>query len=91
MIRMMLAAFLLSVALTASSKAKLLEHIPLQWRPTSALQLGTAQMTGDEGEELVRSSRRPGPGGPSKGLGGPGGRHVAVSVRVLDANDDHQP
>lgn len=45
MIRMMLAACLLSVALTASSKAKLLEHIPLQWRPTSALQLGTTEMT----------------------------------------------
>jgi hypothetical protein len=44
MIRMMLAAFLFSVALTASSKAKLLEHIPLQWRPTSALRLGTTQM-----------------------------------------------
>jgi Uncharacterized lipoprotein len=43
--RMMLAAFLLSVALTASSKAKLLEHIPLHWRPTSTLQLGTTQMT----------------------------------------------
>jgi hypothetical protein len=45
MIRMMLAAFLLSVALTASSKAKLLEHIPLQWRPTSALRPGTTHMT----------------------------------------------
>ncbi len=45
MIRMMLAAFLLSVALTASSKTMLLEHIPLQWRPTSSLQLGTTQMT----------------------------------------------
>jgi hypothetical protein len=45
MIRIMLAALLLSVALTASSKTKLLEHIPLQWRPTSALQLGTIQMT----------------------------------------------
>jgi hypothetical protein len=41
---MIVAAFLLSVALTASSKTKLLEHIPLQWRPTSALQLGTTQM-----------------------------------------------
>jgi hypothetical protein len=44
--RMILAAFLLSLALTASSKAKLLEHIPLEWRPTSALRLGTMQMTG---------------------------------------------
>jgi len=45
MIRMMPAALLLSFALTASSRAKLLEHIPLQWRPTSALHLGTTQMT----------------------------------------------
>jgi hypothetical protein len=44
MIRTILAALLLSVALTASSKTTLLEHIPLQWRPTSGLQLGTAQM-----------------------------------------------
>jgi hypothetical protein len=45
MVRTILAALLLSVALTASSKTKLLEHIPLQWRPTSTLQLGTSQMT----------------------------------------------
>ena len=45
MIRTILAAFLLSSALTASSKTKLLEQIPLEWRPTSALQLGTTQMT----------------------------------------------
>jgi hypothetical protein len=45
MIRMMLIALLLSVAVTASSKGRLLEHIPLEWRPTSALQLGTTQMT----------------------------------------------
>jgi hypothetical protein len=45
MMRTILTAFLLSLALIASSKTKLLEHIPLQWRPTSALQLGTAQMT----------------------------------------------
>jgi hypothetical protein len=44
MIRITLAALLLSVALTAWSKARLLEHIPLQWRPTSALRLGTAQV-----------------------------------------------
>jgi Uncharacterized lipoprotein len=44
MIRTISAAFLLSVALTASSKTKLLEHILLQWRPTSALQLGTIQL-----------------------------------------------
>jgi Uncharacterized lipoprotein len=45
MVRMILTALLLSVSLAASSKAKLLEHIPLQWRPTSDLRLGTAQMT----------------------------------------------
>ena len=45
MIRMILASLLLSVSLVASSKTKLLEHIPLQWRPTSDLQLGTTQMT----------------------------------------------
>jgi hypothetical protein len=44
MVRTILAVVLLSVALTASSKTKLLEHIPLQWRPTSDLQLGTNQI-----------------------------------------------
>jgi YajG family uncharacterized lipoprotein len=45
MIRTILASLLLCVSLVASSKTKLLEHIPLQWRPTSDLRLGTAQMT----------------------------------------------
>jgi hypothetical protein len=45
MIRTILASLLLSVSLVALSKTKLLEHIPLQWRPTSDLRLGTAQMT----------------------------------------------
>jgi len=45
MIRAILAALLLSIALTASAITKLLEQIPLQWRPTSALRLGTTQMT----------------------------------------------
>jgi hypothetical protein len=45
MIRMILASLLLGVSLAASSKAKLLEHIPLQWRPTSDLRLGTTPMT----------------------------------------------
>jgi len=45
MVRMILASLLLSVSLVALSKTKLLEHIPLQWRPTSDLRLGTAQMT----------------------------------------------
>ena len=68
MIRMILAAFLLSAALTASSKTKLLEHIPLEWRPTSALQLGTSQMTassvtiapitdGRDNKELIGENR----------------------------------
>lgn len=45
MIRMILATLLLSASLAASSKTKLLEHIPLEWRPTSELRLGAAQMT----------------------------------------------
>jgi hypothetical protein len=45
MIRTILVSLLLSVSLVASSKTTLLEHIPLQWRPTSDLRLGTAQMT----------------------------------------------
>ena len=44
MIRTIIASLLLSVSLVASSKTKLLEQIPLQWRPTSDLRLGTAQM-----------------------------------------------
>jgi uncharacterized lipoprotein YajG len=44
MIRTILASLLLSVSPVALSKTKLLEHIPLQWRPTSDLRLGTAQM-----------------------------------------------
>jgi hypothetical protein len=44
MIRTIIASLLLSVSLVASSKTKLLEHVPLQWRPTSDLRLGTAQM-----------------------------------------------
>jgi uncharacterized lipoprotein YajG len=68
MIRMMLAPILLGVALSASSKSKLLEHIPLQWRPTSTLQLGTTQMTastvtiapfvdGRDNKELIGENR----------------------------------
>ena len=66
--RAILTALLLSVALTASSKTKLLEHIPLEWRPTSALQLGTTQMTvstvtiapftdGRDNKELIGENR----------------------------------
>ena len=46
MIRLILTTLLLSFSVAASSEAKLLEHIPLQWRPTSDLRLGTAQMPG---------------------------------------------
>ena len=45
MIRTIIASLLLSVSLAASTKTKLLENIPLEWRPTSELRLGTAQMT----------------------------------------------
>jgi len=45
MVRTISAALLLTLAMTASSKTKILDHIPLQWRPTSALRLGTTQMT----------------------------------------------
>ena len=45
MTRTILASLLLGVSLAASSKTTLLEHIPLQWRPTSDLRLGTTQMT----------------------------------------------
>lgn len=45
MIRAIIASLLLSVAHVASAKTQLLEHIPLLWRPTSELRLGTAQMT----------------------------------------------
>lgn len=44
-VRTILALTLLSVSLVAASKAKLLEHIPLQWKPTSDLRLGTTAMS----------------------------------------------
>jgi hypothetical protein len=44
MTRTILASLLLSIALIASAKTKLLEDIPLRWRPTSELRLGTTQM-----------------------------------------------
>jgi hypothetical protein len=46
MTRALLAVVLLCVAVTATSKTKLLEHLPLVWRPTSDLRLGTVQMSG---------------------------------------------
>ncbi|HEX3951244.1 MAG TPA: hypothetical protein VHW95_15410 [Steroidobacteraceae bacterium] len=45
MIRAILVSLLLTVSVGAWPKTKLLEHIPLEWRPTSNLRLGTAQMT----------------------------------------------
>jgi hypothetical protein len=46
MVRTIFASLLLlSVSLVASSQPKLLEHIPLEWRPTSHLRLDTTQMT----------------------------------------------
>jgi hypothetical protein len=45
MFRKIFALLLLGVSLAALSKTKLLEHIPLLWRPTSELRLGTIQMT----------------------------------------------
>src|SRR4051812_30599474 len=36
---------LLALAAGASAKTKLLEHVSLQWRPTSALRLGTQEMS----------------------------------------------
>lgn len=45
MIRTTIAIGLLGVAFTAGSAAKLLQHIPLEWKPTSDLRLGTMQMT----------------------------------------------
>ncbi len=41
------AFFLVSIAATlvAYAKPALLEHVPLEWRPTSELRLGTMQMT----------------------------------------------
>ncbi len=44
MVRTILASLLLSISLIASSETRLLEHIPLEWRPTSKLQLGTTPM-----------------------------------------------
>lgn len=46
MVRTIFASLLLlGISLVASSKTTLLEHIPLEWRPTSKLQLSTTQMT----------------------------------------------
>ena len=45
MFRTILACMLICIATIAPSKTKPLEHIPLQWRPTSDLRLGAAQMS----------------------------------------------
>src|SRR5690242_20657067 len=36
--------FLLTLAIGAEAKPALLEHVPLKWRPTSDLKLGTVEM-----------------------------------------------
>ena len=41
--RVRLCVVLFAVAFTAQAKTTLLEHVPLQWKPTSELQLGTVQ------------------------------------------------
>jgi hypothetical protein len=47
MLRTIAATLLLfSISMLASSKPALLEKIPLEWKPTSKLQLGTTEMTG---------------------------------------------
>ena len=43
--RLRLSIAVLSIALSAQVGAALLQSVPLQWRPTSELQLGTVQMT----------------------------------------------
>jgi hypothetical protein len=42
--RIRLCVVLFTFAFTAHAKTTLLEHVPLQWKPTSELQLGAAQM-----------------------------------------------
>ena len=36
---------LLTLAVAAQAKTALLEHVPLKWRPTSDLKLGTLEMS----------------------------------------------
>jgi hypothetical protein len=42
--RIRLCVLLFAVTFGAHARTTLLEHVPLQWKPTSALQLGAAQM-----------------------------------------------
>ncbi|HUN25702.1 MAG TPA: hypothetical protein VMU67_05285 [Steroidobacteraceae bacterium] len=42
--RARLLALLLGVTVCAHASTRLLEHVPLEWRPTSKLELGTMQM-----------------------------------------------
>jgi len=42
--RSLLFIVLLAVTLCASAKPRLLEHVPLQWKPTSELKLGTREV-----------------------------------------------
>jgi hypothetical protein len=43
--RLRISILLLAISLSAQVSAALLQNVPLQWRPTSELQLGTVQMT----------------------------------------------
>ena len=43
--RLVLPLLLVAVTLTAHATPALLEHVPLEWRPTSRLQLGAMQMS----------------------------------------------
>jgi len=44
-VRAPLLMLLLAVASSASAKTRLLEHVPLRWKPTSELRLGAMQMS----------------------------------------------
>ena len=43
--RVRLCVALFAIAFSAHAKTTLLEHVPLQWKPTSELRLGAAQMS----------------------------------------------
>jgi len=43
--RFKICVVLLAITWSTNVSASLLEHVPLQWRPTSELRLGAAQMT----------------------------------------------
>jgi len=57
--RFVLSLLLLAVTLTAHASPALLEHVPLEWRPTSRLQLGAMQMSQAPIEFETFSDARP--------------------------------